>query len=175
MERRGRLLPHLHSLIELHRFGLRGTRVVLAILLDSDCERFQTMRILQTEMHRGIETDRRYDRVDADGGAGGTQIQRGGHGKQHHHDNDSNDYFHFFVQLSTQLRNVLYQSALFCGFRTQWPSSGKSRSSDGTLRICSAVKSSSACEYGMRKSNSPWITSVGVWKSFTKWLGDHLS
>ena len=33
---------------------------------------------------------------------------------------------------STQSRNVLYQNLLFCGFRTQWPSSGNTTSFDGT-------------------------------------------
>ncbi len=33
--------------------------------------------------------------------------------------------FYFFVHWSTQSLTVLYQSCEFCGFSTQWPSSGK--------------------------------------------------
>ncbi len=50
MERGGRLFSHLYCLIELHRFCLRRVGVVLAILLHGDRERFQSMRILQTQM-----------------------------------------------------------------------------------------------------------------------------
>ena len=32
---------------------------------------------------------------------------------------------YFFVHWSTQSLTVLYQSREFCGFSTQWPSSGK--------------------------------------------------
>ena len=36
-----------------------------------------------------------------------------------------NDEAYFFVHWSTQSFTVLYQSCEFCGFITQWPSSGK--------------------------------------------------
>ena len=39
----------------------------------------------------------------------------------------------FFVQVSIQSRKVWYQSTLFCGFSIQWPSSGNSRSLEGTF------------------------------------------
>jgi hypothetical protein len=35
------------------------------------------------------------------------------------------DRSYFFVHWSTQSFTVLYQSWEFCGFSTQWPSSGK--------------------------------------------------
>jgi len=34
-------------------------------------------------------------------------------------------HIYFFVHWSTQSFTVLYQSCEFCGFSTQWPSSGK--------------------------------------------------
>src|SRR5271156_2014231 len=51
-------------------------------------------------------------------------------------------YFRYFA---SQSRNVSYQNWLFCGFRTQWPSSGKSTSFDGTPCRCSAEKNSISC------------------------------
>src|ERR1022692_4310930 len=82
---------------------------------------------------------------------------------------------YFLTQESIQSMNVLYQSTLFCGFRTQWPSSGKSSSFDGTFCSCRAVNNSSAWLSGTRKSCSPWITRVGVWNSCTQLWGDHLA
>src|SRR5205807_8184369 len=46
-----------------------------------------------------------------------------------------------FVHWSTQSFTVLYQSREFCGFSTQWPSSGKYSIFDGTPITCSVVKS----------------------------------
>ena len=37
-----------------------------------------------------------------------------------------------FKYTASQSRNVLYQHCEFCGFNTQWPSSGKITSFDGT-------------------------------------------
>ena len=50
-------------------------------------------------------------------------------------------YWFVFVQRSTQPFTVLYQSCEFCGFSTQWPSSGKYSISDGIPRRCRVVKS----------------------------------
>ena len=63
--------------------------------------------------------------------------------------------YSFFTQESIQSMNVLYQSTLFCGFETQWPSSGKSSSFDGTFCSCSAVNNCIPCPTGTRKSSSP--------------------
>src|SRR5580658_2178812 len=104
------------------------------------------MRIRQAYVHRRAEPDDLDRRIDGDGRACRCQEYPGGHGNDHQHGNDEKNSFHFFVHLSTQSMKVLYQSALLAGFSTQWPSSGKISISDGTLRICSAVKSSSACE-----------------------------
>lgn len=51
----------------------------------------------------------------------------------------------FLVHSPIQSRNELYQSTLFCGFRTQWPSSGNSNNLDGTFWSCNDVKSCSPC------------------------------
>jgi len=48
---------------------------------------------------------------------------------------------YFPTHRSTQSFTVLYQSWEFCGFRTQWPSSGKYSIFDGMPSICSVVKS----------------------------------
>jgi hypothetical protein len=56
----------------------------------------------------------------------------------------------YFRYVASQSRNVLYQSSLFCGFRIQWPSSGKIMSFDGTPCCWSAVKNSRLCVYGTR-------------------------
>ena|ERR1017187_2713062 len=71
--------------------------------------------------------------------------------------NDGYDCFHcwlvvsfyflastFLTQESIHSMNVLYQSMLFCGFRTQWPSSGKSKSFEGTFCSWRAVNNSNA-------------------------------
>src|SRR4051812_40511027 len=92
------------------------------------------------------------------------------HGEQRHKDHKQYD-FHFFVQRSIQSINVLYQSALFCGFSTQWPSSGKINICEGTLCSCSAVYSCMPWFTGTRKSSSPWITRVGVLNSCENLLG----
>src|SRR5580765_357611 len=42
---------------------------------------------------------------------------------------------YFLTQESIQSMTVLYQSTLFCGFSTQWPSSGNSSNFDGTFCI----------------------------------------
>ena len=47
----------------------------------------------------------------------------------------------YFVHWSTQSFTVLYQSCEFCGFSTQWPSSGKYSIFEGTPSICSVVNS----------------------------------
>lgn len=51
---------------------------------------------------------------------------------------------------ASQSRNVLYQNCAFCGLSTQWPSSGKTTSFDGTPWRCSALKNSNDCVYGTR-------------------------
>ena len=51
----------------------------------------------------------------------------------------------YFVHSPIHSRNVLYHSTLFCGFSTQWPSSGKSNSFDGTFCNCSDVNN---CKIG---------------------------
>ena len=56
----------------------------------------------------------------------------------------------YFTYVASQSRNVLYQSWLFCGFSTQCPSSGKTRSLEGTPWRCKALKNSSDCVYGTR-------------------------
>jgi hypothetical protein len=56
----------------------------------------------------------------------------------------------YFVYLSTQSRNVLYQNFAFRGFITQCPSSGNTTSFEGTPCRCSALKNSSDCVYGTR-------------------------
>src|SRR5205807_2118923 len=66
------------------------------------------------------------------------------------------------ARAASQSKNVLYQNWLFCGFSTQCPSSGKTTSFDGTPCRCSALKNSSDCVYGTRKSLSPATSSVGV-------------
>src|ERR1700722_18548508 len=48
---------------------------------------------------------------------------------------------YFVVHWSTHSFTVLYQRREFCGFSTQWPSSGKYSIFDGTPSICSVVKS----------------------------------
>jgi hypothetical protein len=53
---------------------------------------------------------------------------------------------YFPIQRSTQSFTVLYQSCEFCGFSTQWPSSGKYNISDGIPSICSVVNRSNACD-----------------------------
>src|SRR3546814_10478850 len=58
---------------------------------------------------------------------------------------------------------------LLCGFRTQWFSSGNTSSSDAMPRRCSAVNAAMPCSVGMRKSFSPWMTSIGVFQRLT-WL-----
>src|ERR1700684_2134414 len=45
----------------------------------------------------------------------------------------------FPVHSPSHSRNVLYHSRVFCGFRTQCPSSGKTSSLDGTFCSCKAV------------------------------------
>src|SRR6185437_345031 len=72
---------------------------------------------------------------------------------------------YFLVHSPIQSRTVWYQSKLFCGFRIQWPSSGKSTSFDGTFSCCSTVKSCRLWPVTSRKSCSPCVTSVGVLKS----------
>src|ERR1700733_14361719 len=80
---------------------------------------------------------------------------------------------YFFVHWSTQSFTVSYQRREFCGFSTQWPSSGKYSIFDGTPSICSVVKSWKPSLTSRRKSRWPWITSVGVLKFFAYWCGDH--
>ena len=46
-----------------------------------------------------------------------------------------------FVHSSTHSLTVFHQSRLFCGFSTQWPSSGKYSIFDGTFSRCSVVNS----------------------------------
>src|SRR5688500_2040706 len=81
----------------------------------------------------------------------------------------------FFVHSPTQSRNVLYQSTEFWGFSIQCPSSGNSSNFAGTCCIFNAVNSCKPWLIGTRKSCSPWITSVGVRNSLTKFDGDHRS
>ena len=57
------------------------------------------------------------------------------------------DHLHHW---STQSFTVLYQSWLFCGLSTQWPSSGKYNIFDGTLSTCSVVNRSKPCETSSR-------------------------
>src|SRR5438876_929937 len=56
----------------------------------------------------------------------------------------------YLTYVASQSKNVLYQNCAFCGFSTQWPSSGKTTSFDGTPCRCSALKNSSDCVYGTR-------------------------
>src|ERR1700739_227087 len=70
--------------------------------------------------------------------------------------------FFYFKYVVSQSKNVLYQNWLLSGFNTQCPSSGNTTNFDGTPCRCNALKNSSDCVYGTRKSFSPAITSVGV-------------
>jgi len=51
----------------------------------------------------------------------------------------------YFTYSAIQLSTTLYQYWLFCGFSTQWPSSGKISNFDGTPWVCSAEKNSRLC------------------------------
>src|ERR1044072_9881367 len=62
---------------------------------------------------------------------------------------------------STQSVTVFHQRREFCGFKTQWPSSGKYNIFDGTLSRWSVVKSWKPSETSSRKSSGPWTTSAG--------------
>ena len=132
-------------------FGQRKTR---AALFDVGSHAAHAVRV--GDLHR----DRSGHADDLDLGTDGERRVRR-HGKEcdrtdDDEKNDGYDYFHisfladflnplqayFFTQESIQSMNVLYQRMLFCGFNTQWPSSGKIRSFDGTFCICRAVNSS---------------------------------
>ena len=54
------------------------------------------------------------------------------------------------VYVAIHSSTVAYHSRLFCGLSTQWPSSGNSRSFDGTFCVCRALKNSRLCVYGTR-------------------------
>ena len=56
----------------------------------------------------------------------------------------------YFKYVAIQSNTVAYQYWLFCGFRIQCPSSGKSSSFDGTPCRCNAEKNSRLCVYGTR-------------------------
>src|ERR1019366_677633 len=162
-------------------FGQGKTR---AALFDVSVEAAHPVRV--GDLHR----DRSGHAYDLDLRSDG-QHRVGGHSEKRDHTYDGENYdgyecfhlvfgfllfgFYFLTQESIQSMNVLYQSTLFCGFRTQWPSSGKSSNFDGTFCSCRAVNNSSPWLRGTRKSCSPWITRVGVWNSCTKLLGDHLA
>src|SRR5690606_16797059 len=66
---------------------------------------------------------------------------------------------------------VSCQSTLFCGFSTQWFSSGKYRNLDSTPLRWLAVNSAMPCSTGMRKSCWPWMISIGTLKSLTWFAG----
>src|SRR5262245_6811630 len=66
----------------------------------------------------------------------------------------------------------LHQRRWFCGFKIQWPSSGKITSRLGTFIRWSAVNIDKCSVYGTRKSSSPPVTSVGVLKFFTNRCGE---
>jgi hypothetical protein len=51
---------------------------------------------------------------------------------------------------STQPFTVWYHSRLFCGFSTQWPSSGKYSIFDGILPLCSVVNKLEAFDTSSR-------------------------
>ena len=67
----------------------------------------------------------------------------------------------------SQSCTVLYQNSEFCGFRTQWFSSGNQTKRLGTPRRCSAVKAESPSQSVRRKSLAEWITSCGVRQFWT--------
>src|SRR5260370_15186004 len=56
----------------------------------------------------------------------------------------------YFTYVASQSRNVLYQNWLFCGFKIQCPSSGKTTNFDGTPCPCTALQNSSDCVNGTR-------------------------
>ncbi len=56
----------------------------------------------------------------------------------------------YFNHLSNQPINVRCHSTPFCGFSTQWFSSGKISISDGTPRSTAALKAAMPCEANMR-------------------------
>src|SRR5205814_9945449 len=85
---------------------------------------------------------------DQDGGLQGIHLTHYCHFAPHHS--------------STQSFTVLYQSREFCGFSTQWPSSGKYNIFDGTFSRCRVVKSWKPSLTSSRKSSWPCTTSVGV-------------
>src|SRR5579862_6778490 len=60
----------------------------------------------------------------------------------------------------SQPRTSAYQRTEFWGFRTQWFSSGKTTSLDGTPCLWSAVNIERPSVRGTRKSFSPWTTRV---------------
>src|SRR6185369_16537875 len=64
----------------------------------------------------------------------------------------------------SQSMTVLCHRHELPGFSTQWPSSGKVRSFDGTPWTCSAVKSWRPWPKGTRKSFSLVMTSIGVFR-----------
>ena len=76
-------------------------------------------------------------------------------------------------RLRTQSRTVWYQNSEFCGFSTQWFSSGKYTSFDGTPRFCSVLNSSMPWFTGTRMSCWLWMISVGVLKLAAEVCGEY--
>ena len=113
-----------------------------AALFDVGVDPAHSVRI--GDRHRDRSCHAYYLDLRIDGQYG---VRRHGEKRDQAYDREGNDgyeYFHcflafyflafyFLTQESIQSMNVLYQSTLFCGFRTQWPSSGKSSSFDGTF------------------------------------------
>ena len=60
------------------------------------------------------------------------------------------DFFYFFNHLSNQPKNVRCHRIPFCGFSTQWFSSGKSNSCAGIPRRRAALNAAIDCDESMR-------------------------
>src|SRR5438270_8061170 len=84
-------------------------------------------------------------------------------------------YIYGFRYFLNQSRTLLNQNSEFCGFRIQWPSSGKIISFESTPFNCKVEYNCKLWSYGTRKSSSPQVTRVGVLKFFADLLGDQRS
>src|SRR5690242_4490231 len=92
-------------------------------LFDHTRETAHSVRILDVHLDRRHVTDGRHGGIDLQHGT--TRHHQKAYRQSNQQRNKDNERkSHFFVQLSIQSMKFLYQNSVFCGFRTQWPSSG---------------------------------------------------
>ena len=112
------------------RRALREHQRARAVLLHVCRQAAHPVRIGNPDRDRRGCAGHRHRRAEGQRGAVRKESQRGG-GQNQAHENGGGDS-HFFTQKSSQSSTVEYHRRLFCGFRTQWPSSGKISSLAGT-------------------------------------------